>query len=434
MANNIFPEVNFFVQPIVDELRLDVFKQRNKMAERLANFPPEKMSELHLADWYGQYWKLLDILKYTNEPQEQKLNIARQIWTAATAADNPVQRQYFALALLMFGVSRESQMLMNQDLWSPELREDFSKYTAWTQLINGGNDPMTRAKIRRNQALNIFLQKKFAGLIEKYSSMTFDETTCPKISSRDFKIFYCWLQGEKNLPTLARCCYNSLKENAGDYEVVFIDAENYSKYVKLPEHIVKKFKGGGITPTHFSDVLRFNLLERYGGMWIDATILVTEPLERHKDLIETTYFTQKFFVDKRNYNQYSDVSSYGRWAGFLQSTNILHNPLFVFVEDFYNKYWRDFDEIIDYVLMDFMIDIAYENIAFVKNEMDAVPINNTDIWTLQKFLDTPYKNFPYDKVLKGNFFHKISSKHKFDDKKDGTVFKEIQRRYAPKTL
>jgi len=169
-------------------------------------------------------------------------------------------------------------------------------------------------------------------------------------------------------------------------------------------------------------------------MWIDATILVTEPLESHKGLIETTYFTQKFFNDKRNYNQYSDVSSYGRWAGFLQSTNILHNPLFVFVEDFYNKYWRDFDEIIDYVLMDFMIDIAYENIAFVKNEMDAVPINNTDIWTLQKFLDTPYKNFPYDKVLKGNFFHKISSKHKFDDKKDGTVFKEIQRRYAPKTL
>ena len=248
MANNIFPEVDFFVQPIVDELRLDVFQQRNIMTERLANFPPEKINELHLADWYGQYWKLLDILKYTNEPQEQKLKLARQIWTAATATDNPVKRQYFALALLMFGVSRESQMLMNQDLWSRELREDFSKYVAWNQLISGGNYPMTRAKIRRNQALDIFLRKKFADLIEKYSAMTFDETTCPKISSRDFKIFYCWLQGEENLPTLARCCYNSLKENAGNYEVVFIDAKNYSKYVDLPEHIVKKFNGGGELP------------------------------------------------------------------------------------------------------------------------------------------------------------------------------------------
>lgn len=169
-------------------------------------------------------------------------------------------------------------------------------------------------------------------------------------------------------------------------------------------------------------------------MWIDATILVTEPLESHKDLIETTYFTQKFFNDKRNYNQYSDCASYGRWASFLQSTNILYNPLFVFAKDFLNIYWQNYYELVEYLLVDFTINLAYDNIAFVKNEMDAVPINNTDIWTLQKFLDAPYKNFPYDKVLKENFFHKVSSKHKLDDKKDGTVFKEIQRRYAPETL
>ena len=434
MAEKIIPDLDFFIQQVVDESRLDVFNQRLKMAERLANFPPEKMSELHLADWYGQYWKLLDILQYVNEPQEQKDNIARQIWQAALSTDNLVRRQYFSLALLLFGRIRESQMLMNQTLWSSELREDFTKYVAYSQLINGGNDPTTRAKIKRNQAINLFLRQRYADFIKKYSSMTFNETNCPKISSRDFKIFYCWLQGEENLPILARCCLNSIKMNAGSYEVVFIDEKNYSKYVDIPKHIVKKFKGGGMLPAHFSDILRINLLERYGGMWIDATILVTEPLKNHKKLIESTYFTQKIFSDKHNYTPYSRHISYGRWAGFLHSSNILHNPLFMFVKDFYADYWRDYDEVIQYDFMDCAIDFAYENIEFVKKEMDAVPINNEEIWTLGKFLDVPYENFPYDKVLKNNFLHKISSKRKFDTQKEGTVFKEIQRRYAPETL
>ena len=104
------------------------------------------------------------------------------------------------------------------------------------------------------------------------------------------------------------------------------------------------------------------------------------------------------------------------------------------MKDFYNEYWRDFDEIIDYVLMDFMIDIAYDNIPAVKREIDEVPINNENVWTLSPYLNTPYKNFPYDKVLRGNFLNKMSSRKQLDTETDGTVLKEIQKHYAPETL
>ena len=167
---------------------------------------------------------------------------------------------------------------------------------------------------------------------------------------------------------------------------------------------------------------------------MDATILVTEPLENHKDLIESTYFTQRFAQNKHHYNPFSYHVTYGRWAGFLQSTNLLHNPLFVFAKDFLNEYWRDYDELVEFYLVDFTINLAYENIEFVKKELDAVPINNTDIYTIQNSLDMPYKNFPYEEILKKTYFYKLSNKQKFDDKKENTVFKEIQRRYAPETL
>lgn len=74
----LVPSVEDYLRPIVDELRLDVFQQRLKMAERLINFPPEKMSALHLEEWYFNYWRLLGMFQYVNDPPEQKEPPARQ--------------------------------------------------------------------------------------------------------------------------------------------------------------------------------------------------------------------------------------------------------------------------------------------------------------------------------------------------------------------
>ena len=108
---------------------------------------------------------------------------------------------------------------------------------------------------------------------------------------------------------------------------------------------------------------------------------------------------------------------------------MLHNPLFVFAKNFYNEYWKEFDGVVDYFLMDFMIDIAYDKIPFVKNEIDAVPINNSDVHTLVQHLLNRYADFPYEKVLKGNFFHKLTYKGLTDYQTKGTVLDEILKKY-----
>lgn len=79
MAENFIPDVNFFAQEISNELSADFPTQRIKMAERLINFPAEKISELHLQDWYGVYWNILNLSQYVNEPPQNKESAARQI-------------------------------------------------------------------------------------------------------------------------------------------------------------------------------------------------------------------------------------------------------------------------------------------------------------------------------------------------------------------
>lgn len=43
--------------------------------------------------------------------------------------------------------------------------------------------------------------------------------------------------------------------------------------MKLPDYIVKKWEKGRIPADLFSDLLRLELLIRYGGTWIDSTVL-----------------------------------------------------------------------------------------------------------------------------------------------------------------
>ena len=165
-------------------------------------------------------------------------------------------------------------------------------------------------------------------------------------------------------------------------------------------------------------------------MWLDSTVLVTEPPENYKNLLAKNYFTQRFHGEK-NYRNTSALNvAYGRWSGNIQGSSVRGNPLFLFAKELFNDYWLDFDELIDYFLIDFAMALAYENIPAVRKEIDEVPINNTKVFFIQNHLNDSYAAYPFDKILQGNFLHKLSWKIPLDTTRDDTVFREIQRRYS----
>ena len=437
MAEKIVPDAQDFFESIKKEMSLDFVHQRVAMLNRILNAPPQVINEAHLEEWYNQFWRLADITAQINRLSDEEENICTQVLADGQRAGNP-KKQFFALALILYGKINDAETFIDKRLWSKKLREDYEIFLSWRKILIDAPTIQERARISHDREVKKFLTEKYSYVIERYKNSVINNKTCPKVAPKDYRIYYCWLQGEKNLPVLARCCYNSLKENAGAYKITFIDENNFSNYVEIPDYIFEKYKAGKMKPAHFTDVIRINLLESYGGLWLDSTILVTEPLENYKKFWKLPFFSQKYTQEKDNLHfitkAFGSYSAYARWAGFVQGTSIIHNPLYAFAKDFYNEYWRDFDELVDYVLMDFVIDIAYTNIPAVKKEIDDCPINNEDVWTLSPHLNTPYETFQYEKVLKGNFLNKMSSRKQLLLDAEGTVLKAIQSRYAPETL
>lgn len=408
----------------------DLFRRKVQMAEIFSRLPLDALKNFALTDFYTDFWRLAgEAHRVTKFAQEEK-NISRQILSAARAEKNPVRRQYFALALLVFGEFEDARQLTDLNLCPFQLRQDLETFAKWNRIISTPLPPHIRAAIAHNEQIFNFLQEKYSALIKKYSRAVINEETCPKVTPEDYQIYFCWLQGEENLPPIVRCCYNSLKQNAGRYKIIFIDEKNFSEYVDIAPHILDKFRAGKISQAHFSDILRVNLLERYGGLWLDATVLVTEPLENYKNLLAKNYFTQRFHEEKSYRNTFAQNVAYGRWAGNMQGSSVLKNPLFLFAKELFNDYWLNFDELIDYFLIDFTMALAYENIPVVRKEFDDVPINNTGVWFIQNHLNDSYAAYPFDKILSDTFLHKLSWKVQLDMTRDDTVFREIQRRYS----
>ena len=149
---------------------------------------------------------------------------------------------------------------------------------------------------------------------------------------------------------------------------------------------------------------------------MDSTILVTEPLKNHADFWTLPYYSQKFPGGNGS-------------SAFLQGTAILHNPLYGFLKEFFNTYFLEFDKFIHYFTLDIMTTFAREGIPFVKKAMAAVPENNPDILILGSHLNDLYDEYPFDKILKDTFLHKLSYKTPLN-LNDNTVFREIQKRYG----
>lgn len=76
---------------------------------------------------------------------------------------------------------------------------------------------------------------------------------------------------------MVRACYSSLVRHFGNYgyDVKVIDEKNWREYIDLPDYIIRRRERKQIPPAHFADLLRLELLIKYGGTWIDSTVLCT---------------------------------------------------------------------------------------------------------------------------------------------------------------
>lgn len=257
------------------------------------------------------------------------------------------------------------------------------------------------------------LEKKYGGTLEAFDK-NYDETL-PHESSD--KVWICWFQGMENAPALVQKCYQSVKENLKDHEIVLITDQNMSEYVTFPDYINDKWEKGIITHTHLTDLLRLELLIRYGGLWLDATVFCSSPEAEIPDYFFNSdlFFFQSLKPGRDGHSQY--ISS---WLMSAKS----NNKVLMATRDLCYEYWKRNNSMDDYFLLHDFISIVLD-----KYEVEwkaIVPRDNATPHILLLRLFDQYDEGLWKSIKAQTPFHKMT--YKFQEGQtnlDGTYYRHL---------
>lgn len=134
------------------------------------------------------------------------------------------------------------------------------------------------------------------------------------------KIWIYWEQGENNAPLLVKKCIESWKKHNPNFDIVVLNKITVTQLIdppEMPESLPARYK---------ADLYRLMLLNKYGGIWADATTYCHRPINDWLPL----FFSSGFFM----FSNPSDDRNIENW--FIAST--AHHPLISSWENELKKY------------------------------------------------------------------------------------------------
>lgn len=286
-------------------------------------------------------------------------------------------------------------------------KKDFGKEYALIQykadraiFRYGVSDKTYKYLSRKDNYILSFVEEKCRDVINKYSDMP----ACIHYKSNsDGNIWVFWWQGEETAPDIVKLCINSIRKNSNGHDVVLLSQNNYLDYVDIPQLIIDKHEKGIIKHAFFADIVRCSLLSKFGGAWIDATVYLSQPIPQY--IFERDFFTAK------SINEQALYFSKSRWVGYflVGSKNF---QLFSFVKEMLAAYLEQVSSPIDYLLMDYVFDIACRYIPQVKAEIDAVKDNNLIRGRLMNEINLKYNESLFEELCTGEtFISKLSYRY-----------------------
>jgi hypothetical protein len=267
---------------------------------------------------------------------------------------------------------------------------------------------------RFNAARHRAISEKIFALCSQAENAT--TATKQPVASNGGPIWLLWWQGEEQAPDIVRACIASIHQHKGNRRVIVLTRNNIREFVQLPDYIYSKLDAGNITLTHFSDIVRFNLLRHYGGLWMDATLFVSKPLDTSR------YFGQFFTCCGYLDPSYFSVTK-GQWTGFFIGGSS-EEPLFTFMDNFFQSYWRENDDLIDYFLIDYALEYARAHrIGSLANWINEERgEDNPRLFDLARYIARPFDQQVWDELNRYTGVYKLSwkklrhyPKHSFGD-------------------
>lgn len=287
-------------------------------------------------------------------------------------------------------------------------------------LVLGHINEYTRCAIIKNN--NIwYLQKQnivFNKLKKKYAKVIATEIKSDKRKKSNI-IWILWLQGEKKAPPLVKACINSIRRNTKDREIIVLNEENLQNYIQLPEYVWEKWKKGIIPNAHFSDLIRVELLCKYGGLWVDSTVLFTGQTLEFEYIVNAPLFVYKE-MDLIKRDWMPTIASNWLIGAYSNSKILLLTRKLLLL------YWKTHNTLVDYYIFHFFFSMSAQR---YKEEWDEIEMfNNRTPHTMQAELKCPFDEKRWNKLVSMSCFHKLNRYVDYENE-ENSLYKYIIDRY-----
>lgn len=229
-------------------------------------------------------------------------------------------------------------------------------------------------------------------------------------------VWTSWLQGMENAPYVVKKCYESLQKNITDRDIIVITEDNMSDYVEFPDYIMDKYRKGIITKTHFSDLLRVELLANYGGTWIDSTVFCSGLDSQSDFFLNSDFFVYQTMKPTLNGHALA-ISSWFMTACSNHSVIMLTRALLW-------NYWKRNNSLYTYLLLHYFFQLALETYEDEWKKM--IPISKEMPHVILLRLFEPYDENVWNAIKKITPFHKLTYKYDVaNEEKNDTYFRRI---------
>ena len=277
-------------------------------------------------------------------------------------------------------------------------------------LILFGKERSKASASVRSKVENI-LRVEFAPVINNFKK-TYG---CQSFSHhRSNKVWFMWLQGLNNAPVVVKMCYRNLVKYVTDKDIILLTEDNYTQYVSLPTFIQKKWQIGEIPPASYTDLIRLELLIKYGGTWCDATLLCLGP-DYPKEIFNSDFF-------------YFQYENYRLASWFLTSQT--NSKIMMILRDTLYEYWQRYNCLVDYSMIHLFFNMMIND---YKKELSGMPIYYAKYpryLSMNELFGEKYDAKIIEKIKGNGGFVKISYRYDARKMAPDSFYSTLVREYA----
>ena len=256
----------------------------------------------------------------------------------------------------------------------------------------------------------------FKSYLKEIKIITQREYDNVKKEEKSRQVWTMWLQ--EDIPEVCQVCINKIKEYYPN--AIVITEKNIREFVNIPEIIWQKYKQKKMMPALFSDYIRMCLLDKYGGLWIDATCFLTQKIPEY-------IWKASFFIMKEN--KKVGFSNY-----FIYSDS--NNYLAKMIKNFLEQYWLKEDKEPMYFFYHYFVRILVENDKKARECWDNIPIGlNLNTKLFSKILFNDYDEDIFNWLNSTSFLHKLTYKKIAEnDTNPNSYYRYIMKTYGKEII